>query len=491
MSQAPAYDRAMSVSSDRPAMLKYYLAAFAAILALKLSLLAISGPLTAGDTVGYDSFARAILADNTWLYDARLTTAALPATTLRIIGYPAMLALSHVLGGDAWRWPIVAAQIALSLSALFALTALRRPMGLSHGAMLFVLFAVATTSSLVLDAALLSDSLNAAVLTIAVTILTRAARLERPLSATAALGVGLLLAAAFLLREAMTYLSLALLPLLACAAGIFAPGRRWRGLALLVLTLLPLFAVDAGYSFWNRERTGTAFVTTGAQTSLLFPVVLAAAHEPAIFAGDTTLDAAARRVLIDFAFSDVIAINEHLFDDDHMTAPEIATAVYRKYFATWRNHPAAVFRVALGDMRLNQIFLLFRPVDALREYTLWATGEPSEIGRWKSVVADRRFLALYLAGIAEKAASTVLFAAFLLVPPWRLWREGIGNAPARLGAALWLLYLGWYAIYLVVHVETRYMAPLLPFAVLLGLRSLLWLRGPTRKSDSLKAAPRS
>jgi len=466
----------MIVSGDRPPNLRYEIAALVAILALKLSLLAVFGPITAADTVGYESFAHAILADDTWLYDAHVTAAVLPPTTLRIIGYPAMLALSHVVGGEAWRWPIVAAQIAVSVLALFGLTALRRSMGLSHGAMLFVLVAVATSSSLVLDATLLSDSLNAAVVTIAITILTRAALLERPLGATAALGVGLLLAAAFLLREAMTYLSLALLPLLACAAGVVAPGERGRGLAVFVLALLPLFAVNAGYNVWNRERTGTAFVTTGAQTSVLFPVVLAAAHEPAIFAGDTPLDITARNILTEHDFNDVVKINVHLFAADHLTAPEIAAAVFRKYTASWRDHPTAMLRVVLGEIRLNQVFLLFRPVDALREYVLWATGKPSQIGRWKSVAADRRLLPLFLADLAGRTMSAVLFAAFLLVPPWRLWREGIGSAPARVGAALWLLYLGWYATYLVVHVETRYMAPLLPFAVLLGVANLSWLR---------------
>ena len=242
-----------------------------------------------------------------------------------------------------------------------------------------------------------------------------------------------------------------------------------------ILTLLPLLAVDAGYRLWNWERTGTAFVTTGAQTSLLFPVVVAAAHEPAIFAGDTALDTTARHILTEYDFNDVVEINLRLFEDDHMTAPQIAAAAYRQYFASWADHPAAMLRVTFADIRPNQVFLLFRPVDALRQYTLWATGVPSKIGRWKSVIADGRLLPFFLADIAARAVSAMLFAAFLLVPPWRLWREGLGSTPARVGAALWLLYVGWYAIYLVVHVETRYMAPLLPFAVLLGVANIFWL----------------
>jgi len=118
----------------------------------------------------------------------------------------------------------------------------------------------------------------------------------------------------------------------------------------------------------------------------------------------------------------------------------------------------------------------FRPLDALREYRLWATGQPSELGRWKEVKADWRMLPLYLVTVLSRTISSALFAAFLFGTPWRAWREGRRSAVARAGLAVWLLYLGWYTIYAVVHVETRYMAPVLPFAILFGVANLLWLR---------------
>jgi hypothetical protein len=41
--------------------------------------------------------------------------------------------------------------------------------------------------------------------------------------------------------------------------------------------------------------------------------------------------------------------------------------------------------------------------------------------------------------------------------------------------ALWLLCFGWYAIFAMVHLETRYLAPVVPFAVLIGLTNIVWL----------------
>jgi len=461
-----------------------YLAALLAVAAAKAFVLAIFGPITAPDTGGYFAFSSAILADRSWLDDAGLAQAALPPTAFRMLGYPVLLALCRALAGEGWRWLAVGLQAALSLAALAALPLLRRPLGLSHRAMLFALFAVATSPTLVLDATLLSDSVHAALITFAVTFLARAALDARPLGPLAALGIGLLLAGAFLLREAMMYLWVVLLPLVLCAAGALARprGSMWRGGASTVLVLLPLAAAIAGYGAWNKARSGTFFITTGAQTSVLVPLLAAALHDPAIFAGGSPLDEVARQSVKLGDFAEVAEINVRLFAERRLTAPEIAAAASRKYLTSWRDHPAAMMRVALSGLRLNQVFLVFRPVDAARELMLWATGEPSEIGRWKSVAADRRFLPLFLADLACKIVSAAIFAAFLLLPPWRLWREGLSSTVAPVGAALWLLYFGWFAVYALVHIETRYMAPVLPFAVLVGMANLIWIRAPATRS---------
>ncbi len=453
-----------------PASAPRYLLVLAAILAAKLTLLAIFDPIPAPDSAGYIAYSDAMLAGGAWLRDAGIHAAAIPVLAFRMMGYPLLISAARLLAGTGWTWLLALVQIALALLVLFRLCALRTPLGLSAGALLFALVAIATSSSLVLDATMLSDSLHASLVILAITALLRPALSGRPVGAWAALGAGLLLAAAFLLREALVYLWLPMLPLLALAAG----GKR--RLAVAALALLPLAATIVAYSAWNRQRAGTAFVTTGGETTLLQPVVLASARDPAIFAGTSPLDQAARQTIKHHDFADVLDIDQRLFGTWHMTAPEISAAAYREYFAAWRGHPAAMARTVLANLRANQTFLFFRPIDAVREYILWATGRPSELGRWKSVAADWRMLPFYLLSQLFRVVSVSLFAAFLLTTPWRAWRDGRSSAVARAGLALWLLYLGWFAVYAMVHIETRYMAPVLPFAILFAIANLLWLR---------------
>jgi hypothetical protein len=441
----------------------------AAILALKLTLLAISAPIMTPDSGGYLGYSNMMLSSSAWLHDAGVTSTAISEPALRMVGYPLLMSGARLLAGGEWGWLLAILQIAFAVSVLLRLCALQRPLGLSPGAMLFVVVAIATSSSLVLDNTMLTDSAHASLITLAITALLLPALSGRPLGAWAALGVGLLLVIAFLLREALVYLWLPMLPLLALAIG------TKRRFAVAALVLLPLAAAIVGYSAWNKQRAGTAFVTTGAQTALLHPIVVASGYDPGIFAGETPLDEAARQTVNAHDFTDVIYMNLRLFSEFHMTGPQISAAVYRKYFASWRGHPLAMARTVLANLRPNQAFLLFRPIDALREYILWATGRPSELGRRKSVAADWHMLPLFVLSQLCRVASTVLFAAFLFGSPWRAWRDGRRSAAARAGLAVWLLYLGWYAIYAVVHVETRYMAPVLPFAVLFGVANLLWL----------------
>jgi hypothetical protein len=431
------------------------------------------------DTTGYVEYSDEILAGSAWLRDAGLDRSAVPVSAVHMAGYPLLMAAVREVAGPYWTTVLVVLQAALSLTALAALCALRRPLGLSHRVMLFALFNVATTSSLVYDAALLTDSFHASLLILAITMLTITALSDRPLRWQTALAVGLLLAGAFLLRDAMSYLWLALLPLLACAAAlptVATEGRRaaLRGAVVVALALSPLFAAYSAYSEWNRYRTGTPFVTTIGQLTLLLTLVTAAKHEPAIFAGDTPLDRAARATLLRHDYHDVQELNQRLFDTWHQTASEISAAAYEKYFTSWWQHPTAMARAVFANLREKDLFVLVGPIKTLREYQLWATGSWSKC-RGKSGAGDPWCLLFYSADLLCKALAVVILACFLLLTPWRAWRAGRGSAQARVGVALWLLCVGWYAIFAMVTLETRYLAPVLPFAVLIGLANIVWL----------------
>ena len=451
---------------------KGILPVLAVILALKLALLAVWSPILTPDSADYFSYSSMILSSRAWLHDAGIANTAISVSAYRMVGYPLLISAARLLAGAGWAWLLASIQIGVSLIVLLRLCALQQPLRLPSGAMLFVLAAIATSSSLVLDNTMLTDSLHASLVTLAIVALLLPALSGRPLGLWAAFGVGLLLAAAFLLREALAYLWLPMLPLLVLAVGV---KRRF---AVAIAALLPLAVTIAGYSAWNKERTGTAFVTTGAQTVLLQPIVVSASrYDPGIFFGDSPLDRAAQQTIKHHNFADVIRINRLLFSEFHMTGPQISAAVHHKYLASWRNHPRAMARMVLGNLRLNhQVFVLFRPIDALREYILFATGRPCQLGRLKSVVADWRMLPIYLLSQLSRVVSALLFAAFLFGTPWRVRREGLSSTTTRASLAVWLLYVGWYGGFAVVHLETRYMAPMLPFAVLFGTANLLWWR---------------
>jgi hypothetical protein len=446
------------------------------IIAIKLALLVWLGPIIAPDTVGYVAYSDAMLAGRKWLGDADLASSAVPITAFRMVGYPAYVALCREVAGSNWAWLVVSGQILLSLGAMTTLCALRRPFGLSFHGLAFLLVAVGTSTSLPLDASVLSDSVNASLIVLAIAALLMAAFSPRELGVWPSLRIGLLLAMAFLARETMLYLWIPLLPLIVLAVRQPAGRTRagLRSIAASTAVLLPLALVCSMYALWNSHRTGAAFITTGGQTAMLVPLVFAAKHDPTIFAGSTPLDRAARETLRRYDFSDVVAINQALFDRERQTAPQIAGYASRKLFAAWLEHPAAMLRVALLNLRENQLLLFFRPIDALREYLLWATGG-SELGRWKPVARDVRFLPLYLADLISKGISLTTAAGFLLVSPWRAWRERRQSNIAKVAVAVWLLYLGWFAVHATVHVETRYMAPVLPFAILVGISNLTWL----------------
>ena len=67
-----------------------------------------------------------------------------------------------------------------------------------------------------------------------------------------------------------------------------------------------------------------------------------------------------------------------------------------------------------------------------------------------------------------------VFAAFVLVTPLRLWREGL-SAETSAAIGLWFAYL-WVAwVYAAVHLEPRYLAPVVAGSILVGTANLVWL----------------
>ena len=452
--------------------------AFALLIALKLGFLWAFGPTLMGDAGVYIDYADAILSGR--VNAPELLDLAFPVTLFRIAGYPTLIAGAKLLAAAAavpwvWPWLLVGLQFAVSLCATAAIYRLAGKLGLGRWGALFVAGAQATSLPLAIDQAILTDSLDASLLTLAGCGLAAAVLDRRKLAIGLNLAVGLALAGSFLLREATSFLALAFVPLALAAA--CAGGNSWRRAALsMLLTFGPLLATDELYKAWSYERTGSWFVTTGAQRHLLDGLIKSSQFDPQIFSGDTPLDQVARRVTHDYSLDEAARASDVLFHDYGRSAIEIADDVYAAYFRAWREHPGAMLRTPFLYLKEWQAKLTVQPMESVRLLLLWNTGNDWDFGIERSMAGGRWWTApAFVLRRLTEAVAIVVFAGFLLLTPWRALRERWRAPDVVAATALWLLYLGNVAAYAVVYLEPRYLAPVVPWSIVVGVANLAWL----------------
>lgn len=453
-----------------------------ALAIVKVGFLVAYGPTIMPDSSGYTEFADFILAGR--LAGPGLTEGDFPATLFRIAGYPAVIAAAKIVAGDHALWLVALVQFAVSLVATIFVYRLARGFGLGTGLALLAAAAQATSLPLSLDQVIITDSLNGSILTIATCALAGAI-LTRRLSVAAAIGSGIALAAAFLLREATLFLAIGFLPL-ACAAAFahrFTDGNGektreplWRGTVKLVCILAPLLLVQQAYREWNRARVGVPIITTAAQTAILAAVAQAARVDPAIFSRDTPLDRVARTTLRTYDFTEIRQINQRLYKEFGRSAIQTANEAYVAYFRAWREHPAAMLTIPFPALREWQMRLAVRPMASVRELILWNRGDDQNFASERAVRGGQWWMAPAVAlNRVSQVMAILVFAAFLVLTPWRACREGI-KMPANCAAlGIWILYLSFFTLYAFVHLEQRYLAPVIAGSLVLGTVNLLWL----------------
>jgi hypothetical protein len=475
--------RRASAAVTESVLTKPLIIATAVLISFKLLLLAAIGPVFAPDSGGYAMFADTLLASRQWLHDAGMADQAVPRTAFRIIGYPAIIAAAKLLTGAAWPYAVIGVQFAASTAAFFAVYALALNLGLTAGWALAGALMYATSLQLTLDQCILSDSLNASAIILAVTIFLRGAARRDRIGPGQIAASGTLIVVAFLMREAMPFLVPALLPLFAIRC-MLVRGTPWAArLMACVLVWLPLVAADAGYQLWNQYRTGALFVTTGVQIHALWPVIHAARTDPNIFSGDSPLDRHARQLIKHYDFPETRPINDALFKDGYR-APEIARMVMKKYLETWLTHPITMLdrvRIATSE---NKLRLVVRPITAVCDMYEW--GERPQCFDYRDLY--RKLFrapaamtlgetAMVVAVTIQNTLSIVLTAAYFIGIPLLLalaWRVGGGEPDGRwlLAAGFWLLGIGWHLIYAIASQDDRYMAPTIPFMIIGGLMAI-------------------
>lgn len=469
------------------------------ILCVKLPLLIIYGPTLAPDSGGYVSYAQGLLTGHQ--PDLGVPNNS-DSMVFRAVGYPALIAGSRFLVGAAWPWLVVAVQSALSLiAAVLIAQILHRLTGRVLWAAAGSL-AYALSLPLVLDQMILTDSIAGSCLTIVACLLAQRILTGRRLTLVAALGIGLVLVVAFLVREATLYFAgLGILPLAFAAA--FAdrlPLRRiselrpqiWRCGFIAFAVILPMLCGVHIYRMWNQARFGIPFVTTAGQTTMLYAMMKVGPKHREVFDRRYLFDRIAADTLDAYTFNEVWEVNRRLYAEYGMTSDQIATAGYDAYFRAWKREPLLMLRIPLYHLRVVFMRSWLQPLPSVLLLHVWATKQDGQISLWQGIIAGKwNLLPLYLPELACRAIAVLVFLVFLFGAPWRLWREGF-TPVASTGIGLWILFVAFYAGYAMVHLEERYLAGVVVSVTVVGLANTIdlwrWFLARRRRLAAVKEA---
>lgn len=455
------------------------LVVFASGCAVLLGLSAAYFPMfLAPDSIGYMSAAREIERvfgdDALSILDLR--------TTFRILGYPALLAALQPLAGEDFGLVLLALQAAAVLLSALVLFALLRRLGVSLAwtVLLAGLYVAAWPRHLA--GFVLTDALNNALTAIAVCVLVEPLFRDMEITLRRMLAAGLLIAAAFLLRESNRYLIVCLLPVAGVLTWTLAVQRHQvrRAVFVIPVFVLPLLATVEAYKAFNQARFGERFVTTGGRTVMLQPLMPVAKQHPDLFDGASKFDAKAQDSFKAYDLTEILAFNAYWLEQG-ISEQRLADWAFAKYAEAWRRYPLAMIGGVLDRFRIDrQASELLNPPGSVYITERWRQpGLPSEtsvlIKAWRSGDAGQILQAVML--VAGRVLSVLVFAGFLIgVPAVALmaWRRG--QTRLALGcAAILVSYLGYCLVFALVNLETRYLGGI---AVMIAIGAGVVIRSP-------------
>ncbi len=467
------------------------IAAASAVVSLLVASLAwaVFGILRTPDTLMYLQYADQLHAG------ALPLAGPMPVSLFRTPGFPAILAALQWLAPHAWPALLVSLQLAAVALTAALTTATAHRLGASHrlaclaGALPSLGFVV------VLEIAVIPDALYAALAAGAAFALLR----HRPLTA------GLLLALALLLREATIVLMIFYVPLACAEARPGAlpldptKGRRpsetnltgSKGLGPLaglgraqpcLILLLPPILAAASLITWNVARGAGPVLTTSRQIVMLQAILPLLPRHPDVLGADTPFEHLARATLSGPGGMDRMNELQRQLGAAGWTAPRIATAASAAYAATWAHHPLPMLATTLGSIRHEYLAMPFQPIDtlgALAVYAGWPRPSFDRLNILWSRHGDPAAALIILLDVATRLVGTAIGLAGLIGPwlPGRAWRL----------RALWCIPVGFVAVYAPVHIETRYLAPVVPLVTILAAASLKQARPEALPLDTAGA----
>jgi hypothetical protein len=456
---------------------------------LKFTLLAfVIPPLMQPDSIGYITFANQFMTGWEWFWERNSTSG---EDTYRTIGYPAVIAAGMWIFGDGWEQGVIGFQIVLGLAASillyrFASLALDRWW-------LGLLVAVGYTFSLALvyEFHILTDALYGHL--IVITIATLGLIAMRPNErATHILIPAVALGLAFLIRDFTLYM----LPVFVVLVFV-AVVRRRNSLAaktaMFVTVLVPVILLSGAYASWNEHRTGERFITTGARTAALLPLVRFAGQGVPIFDQDTPLDEAARASLSTYFYADVLNINRYL-EQKGLQGLEMSRLARDRFMQTLAEHPLIVARHVLRELRfLSLSQKLINPLNAYSDIAAFRENRNPEAFRDRMLGAlASSDLARTAFALAELAVVSMILliglTAYIVFPLVYLTmlatRRNIEFVWHVL-ASTWICFIGAAVCYGIIRLEARYLIGFAPFMVILPLKmtlSAMFNRRPSRSN---------
>jgi hypothetical protein len=455
-------------------------------LAIKVLLLAIFGTIYANDTPIYAEFADAILKSHHWLNDADLASSPLPPTALRVLGYPAVIAGAKLLAGSSWFYPVVGLQVAVSIGVSVLVFYFGLSLDLPPKWAFIAALACATSMQMLLDQTLMTDSLNASAIIVAVIVFLIGGKNGEKVHWWQTVVSGLLLVVAFLMREILPFTLVSIMPLFLIRCAVVKNASRFLRFVPFIAVCLPLYVAQQGYELWNWHRTGERFVTTITQVNAVMPLINASKNGTDMFTGDTPIDREARRLVKNDVFGDALLINESLFKEGYL-APEAARMALEEYKNAWRTHPLAMLnliRIATSEKLLK---LALRPITSVCDMFDWI-GKPAcfdyrtlyrKLFHHASDMTLNE-VAVFTAITIQNTLSIIISALFYFAIPALLflaWRDGtLGSDWLLLNlAGFWAFFVGWYLIHTVIFFNERYMMPAMPFMIIGGIAAGLRL----------------
>ncbi len=428
---------------------------------------AVFGTLHTPDTLMYTQYAGQLHAG------ALPLAGPMPVSLFRTPGFPALLAGLQSLAPQAWPTLLICLQLAATALTAALTAAAARRLGASPG-LAFLAGALPTLGFIVvLELAVIPDALYAALAAGAAFALLR----HRPRTA------GLLLALALLLREATVVLMVFYAPLAwlegrprLCPGPTNSTGSKGlkplaglgRAQPCLFLLLPPLLAATSLIT-WNVSRGAGPVLTTSRQVVMLQAILPLLPHHPDVLGANTPFEQLARATLSGPGGMDRMNDLQRQLGAADWTAPRIATAASAAYASTWAHHPLAMLGATVGAIRHEYLAMPFQPIDTLGALAVYAGWPRPSFDRlnilWpRARHGDPAATLLILLDVATRLAGTAIGLAGLIGPwlPGRAWRL----------RALWCIPVGFVAVYAPVHIETRYLAPVVPLITLLAAASL-------------------